>query len=123
MGYVTRVTGEFKIDPPLTTAEIREWDAYDEPEVKLRIEESSVLTEDGELIKRTAAALIPAWDEPYKAYDLEDDVQAFLDAFGRDRLSGYFECNGEEDGDLWRLHVIDGKPARIEPQIVWPSIP
>lgn len=124
MGYNTRVTGEMRIDPPLTAAEVREWEAINRhPDVKLRVEESTVIVDEGELIKRTAAALVPAWEEPFKAYSLEGDVQTFLNLFGVERLSGYFECSGEEDGDLWRLYIVDGKSTKVEPQIVWPNIP
>lgn len=123
MGYNTRVTGEMRIDPPLTAAEIREWEAVPDRDVKLSIQEETIIVDEGELTKRTAAALVPAWGEPFKAYGIVDHVQAFLTMFGGERLFGYFECSGEDDEDLWRLHVIDGKATKIEPQIVWPNIP
>jgi hypothetical protein len=127
MGYYTRVTGELVITPPLTAAEIRHWEAnvdIQQVNIRLKVAEETLQVEEGELTKRTAAAVLPWSEDRFKAYSVIEDVQAFLNMFGTGhQLTGWFDCAGEEDDDLWRLHVIDGKATKIEPQIVWPNIP
>ncbi|MFI5525026.1 DUF6205 family protein [Streptomyces platensis] len=127
MGYCTRVTGEFTITPPLTWSEIKDSPYLDGDahtgrlDVKLSIAEEQVDTKDGPLLRRSAAALVPAWDDSFKAYDLIDHVQDAIDSFPGHAFTGRLECEGEEAGDLWRVVIRDGRAVRIEPRIIWPE--
>jgi hypothetical protein len=128
MGYNTRIEGEITISPPLTFAEIEAsgldirdpWSS--ESNVRLRVDSREVKTDRGILTEKTAAALIPAMEDPFKAYRIVEDVQAFAAAFaGTHDLAGYFECVGDDDGDIWRLEVNGGRVRRIRAAILWPE--
>lgn len=129
MGYRTHVTGELNITPPLVWSEIRDTpfnasslDSYDGlMEVKLRIQEVRVETDEGSLIRKTASTLIGAFEEGYKAYHLVDHVQMAVDAFPGHTWTGRFDCEGEENGDLWRVVIRDGRAVKVTPRIVWPD--
>lgn len=131
MDYNTRVTGEIRIEPPLTYAEFKNspfiaGDSLIEGsiDVRLRVEEETVDTDEGQLVRKTASALIPKWEEPYRAYHLIEHVQRAIDVFtttGIHMFSGRLECEGEEQGDMWRVVIRDGRAVRVEPRIVWPD--
>lgn len=125
MGYYTRVTGELHIEPPLTWAEIKTVadSAFGDGclDVTLDIREDTVDTDEGPLILKTAPALVPSWDEEYKAYNLVAHVQQAIDAFPGHTFTGRLECEGEESGDLWRVVVRDGRAEKVTPRIVWPD--
>lgn len=127
MGYYTRVTGELQIEPPLNWAEIKDSEFAPERakrtdlDVQLEVVEESVDTAEGELIRRTAASLVVRWPDSFKAYNLVDHVQWAIDAFPGHTFTGRLECEGEENGDLWRVVIRDGRALRIEPRIVWPD--
>ncbi|WP_432051761.1 DUF6205 family protein [Streptomyces xiamenensis] len=124
MGYNTRITGEIKISPPLTNREIA-GSAFlpgtTDRDVRLVVEEVTVETDDGTLIRRTATALEPSWEEPYKAYHLMEHITEAMTTWPGHEFSGHLECSGEDAGDLWRVVVRDGRVERIEPRIVWPD--
>lgn len=129
MGYVTYVTGAFTISPPLSWPEFKgskfapdniahSW----EPSLILRVAEESVDTDDGPLLRRTATALVMREIDEYRAYGLLEEVQEAFDSFPGHTFSGRLECEGEENTDMWRVVVRDGRTAvRVEPQIVWPD--
>jgi hypothetical protein len=122
MGYNTSVSGEITITPPLTWNEIK-----DSPflgcdlDVALHVQEETVDTEDGTLTRKTATALVPAWEDSYKAYHLVEHVQRALDAFPGHTFTGRLECEGEDNTDIWRVIIRDGRAVKIEPRIVWPD--
>lgn len=128
MGYTTRVTGEFAIEPPLAWPEFKDSEfaphnitcSY-EPDLILRVAEESVDTPDGPLLKRTATALVMRQIEEYRAYHLLEQVQQAVDAFPGRTFAGRLECKGEEPGDLWRVVVHDGRATEVRPRIVWPD--
>lgn len=128
MGYTTRVTGEFALTPPLTWTEFKDSpfaphnieDAFN-PSLILRVDEDSVDTDEGPLLRRTATALAMREIDEYRAYGLLDEVQAAVDAFPGREWSGRLECEGEENTDIWRVVIRDGRAVRIEPRIVWPD--
>jgi hypothetical protein len=123
MGYNTSVTGEIDIEPPLTWAEFKNspFADGDELDVKLRIETETVDTDDGPLMRKTASALIPSWEDSYKAYHLAEHVQRAIDVFPGHTFTGRLDCEGEENTDLWRVIIRDGRAKEIRPQIVWPD--
>ena len=128
MGYYTRVTGELHIEPPLTWPEFKDSrflpgspndnGNYD---VQLRADEETVDTDEGQLVRKTASVLLPRWDDSFKAYNLIEHVQAVIDAFPGRTFTGRLECEGEDNTDMWRLIVRDGRAVRVEPRIVWPD--
>lgn len=127
MGYVTHVKGEFSISPPLTWTEIKDT-AYapdanitERPDLFLRIDEESVDTAEGTLTRRSAAALVMREIDEYRAYDLLEQVQRAVDAFPGHRWSGRLDCEGQENTDMWRVVIRDGKAQKVEPRIVWPD--
>ena len=119
MSYVTRVEGQINIEPALTWVEIKasqfRADGYD---VRLDIEETTVDTDEGTLTIQRAAALIPTYDGPYRAYDLVEHVQAAIDEHPDRSFTGHLECTGE-DGALSRVAIRDRTARRITPRIVW----
>lgn len=130
MGYTTRVTGEFAITPPLTWTEFRDSsfaphnieDSY-EPSLILRVDEDTVDTDEGPLLRRTATALVMRDIDEYRAHGLLDEVQAAIDAFPGHEWSGRLDCEGDRNGDMWRVLVRNGRAVKVEPRIVWPDEP
>ena len=128
MGYTTRVDGEFTIEPPLTWQEFKDSrfaphnieNSYT-PSLILRVDEDSVDTEEGPLLRRTATALVMREIDEYRAYSLLDEVQEAVDAFPGRTWTGRLDCEGEENSDMWRVYVRDGKAVKVEPRIVWPD--
>jgi hypothetical protein len=129
MGYYTTVTGEIAITPPLTWREFKDSpfnttciDSYDGlKEVKLRVVEEQVDTDEGPLLRKLAVALVPESDDSRKYYHLIENVQEAIDAFPGHTFTGRFDCEGEDTGDLWRLVIRDGFAERVEPRIIWPG--
>jgi hypothetical protein len=128
MGYITRFDGELVIDPPLTWTEIRDSEFSPDRfetnrlDVKIRVEEVAVDTDEGQVIRRSGVALIPAYEDEMRGYDIVEHVQRFIDTYSpAHSLTGRFDCEGEETGDLWRLEVHDGRAIRVRPRIVWPD--
>jgi uncharacterized protein DUF6205 len=128
MGYTTHVTGEFIVTPPLTWAEYKDsrfaphnisepW----EPSLILRVDEDTVDTDEGPLLRRTATALVMREISEYRAHGLVDEVQEAVDAFPGHGWSGRLDCEGEENTDIWRVAIRDGRAVRVEPRIVWPD--
>lgn len=130
MGYITHVKGEFAIEPPLSWNEIK--DSPFEPvrrgfygtvdiDLDLRVEETSVDTDEGTLVRRTGTALAMRQIDEYRARNLVEQVQRCLDLFPGHAFTGRLDCEGEENTDMWRVVVRDGRAVRIEPRIVWPD--
>jgi hypothetical protein len=128
MGYITHVTGEFTIEPPLTWPEFKDskfaphnakssWD----PSLLLRVDETTVDTAEGPLLRRTATALVMREIDEYRAHGLLDDVQEAVDSFPGHTFTGRLECEGEENTDLWRVVIRDGRAVKVTPRIVWPD--
>jgi hypothetical protein len=130
MGYITRVTGEFAITPPLTWDEIMgsrfhvvcpDLQYADGIDLGLRIHEESTETPEGTLIRRTAAALVMPEIDEYRAYTLIEQVQRVVDMFPAHDWTGRLDCEGEDNTDVWRVVIRDGRALKIEPRIVWPD--
>lgn len=125
MSYTTHVRGEFAITPPLTWNEFKDspfaedhWSASD---LVLRIDEESVDTEDGPLLRRTASVLAMREIDEYNSRNLLAQVQKAIDSFPGHAFTGRLECEGEENTDLWRVVIRNGRAVKVEPQIVWPE--
>jgi hypothetical protein len=128
VSYYTSVRGEISIEPPIPWGQIqhswllpdRAWSS--DKTVKFWIDEERVTTDDGVLIRKQATAILPVQEDPFRARDLEDHVNAILAEFGAGReFHGRFDCSGESDGDLWRLEIQDGRAVTVHARIVWPD--
>ncbi|MFE4718369.1 DUF6205 family protein [Streptomyces sp. NPDC056728] len=130
MSYTTHVRGEFTIEPPLTWNEIKA--SPFEPvgrgkcgtvdiDLDLRIEETSVDTDEGTLVRRTGTALVMREIDEYRERNLVAQVQQCIELFPGHTFTGRLECEGEENTDLWRVVIRDGRAVRVEPRIVWPD--
>lgn len=130
MGYITHVTGEFAIEPPLTWNEIKAspfepvgrgmYGAVD-IDLNLRVEETSVDTDEGTLVRRTAASLVMREIDEYRARDLVKQVQRCVDLFPGHTFTGRLDCEGQENTDLWRVVIRGGQAVKVEPRIIWPD--
>lgn len=123
MGYNTRVSGSIAIRPPISAAELRAHPEFTSEDASAHIETAQeiMLTDDGELTRISGVAIVPWGEDRFKAYDLVETVQAIVSAFPDRTYTGRFDCAGEDDGDLWRLKVQDGRAVEIRPRIVWPG--
>jgi hypothetical protein len=125
MSYITHVAGEFTITPPLTWPEFHDSpfasDDWRDTDLVLRVDEEQVNTDDGLLIRRTASALVMREIDEYNARNLIQQVQAAIDAFPGHTFTGRLDCEGEENTDIWRVVVRDGRAVKVEPRIVWPD--
>ena len=102
MGYYTKIEGNIYVRPAFTT------------------DQSDTFNEDStDLYVDAEGDLIPLWEEPSKYYGIVTEVQRLIDANPDRKFTGYFECYGEEPGDIWRL-VIKGRTAtKVKARIVW----
>lgn len=128
MSYTTHVIGGFTITPPLTWPEFENspfaphniTSSYD-PDIALRVTEEKVNTAEGPLMRRTATALVMREIDEYRERALVEHVQRAVTSFPGHEFSGYLECEGEENTDMWRVYVKDGRAVRVDPEIVWPE--
>jgi hypothetical protein len=128
MGYITRFDGELRIHPPMVWAEVRDSrfgpERFDKEhlDVKIRVEEVTVETDEGFETRRTGVALVPAYEDEMRGYNIVEHVQQFLDSnAGVHDLEDRLDCRGEETGDLWRLEIHDGRAVQVRPRILWPD--
>jgi len=126
MGYRTRVYGEIEIDPPVPWHVMRLNESLTKPDglscVVVEVDEHQVETDEGTLVKRVGARISAFQEDRFKASTLIEDVQAVVDALGRDRrYIGRLECEGEDAYDLWRVEVRDGVATKTQAQIHWPN--
>jgi hypothetical protein len=125
MSYTTHVRGEFTIEPPLTWPEFKDspfaTDDRRASDLVLRVDEQTIDTDDGPLLRRTATALVMREIDEYNSRNLLAQVQKAIDAFPGHAFTGRLDCEGEENTDLWRVVVRDGRAVKVEPRIVWPD--
>lgn len=128
MGYITHVTGEFTIEPPLSWPEFKDSPVAPDnitssysPSLILRVNEAPVDTDEGPLLRRTATALVMREIDEYRERGLVNEVQAAIDSFPGHTFTGRLDCEGQENTDMWRVVIRDGRAVRIEPRIVWPD--
>lgn len=128
MGYYTKFEGKITIDPPLTWREIKGSPYLPEAarksgtvDVMFRVQTSNEETDDGLIIRSWADAIVPLSDSQYKGYHIIETIEKLIKAFPEHTFSGRFDCEGETQGDIWRLVVRDGRIKRVEPRIIWPE--
>lgn len=138
MGYLSVVEGGLTFSRPLAWKEFRhlgkirhdgfELDAHDELDLDVVTARES--TDDGYREVITAEGVVPRWEEPYKAYDLVNQVRSLVNQLPADvHLSGYFEIKGDESGDIRRLYVrsdplsgpVESREViEVHPSLRWP---
>jgi len=131
LSYTTHVTGEFAIQPPLSWNEFKDSEFAPHnitsrltPDLVLRVAEDQVDTPDGPLLRRSATALVMREIDEYRADDLISQVQKAVAAFSPGHtFTGRLDCEGEDNADMWRVIVRQGRVTRVEPRIVWPDEP
>lgn len=128
MGYITSFDGELTIEPPIPWGEIK-----DSPflpsnarerggrDVMFRIEQHDRETPEGTLTVRRAVALVSTWEEEAHGYDIVQHVQEAVDAYPGHEFLGRMDCEGERNGDMWRLKVVNRVATRIDAVITWPE--
>ena len=129
MSNPTYIHGRIEINPPLTWAQIKDspflkanarsrglW-----PDAILDVTETTVDTDEGELTRREAVAIVPDEGTETSARTLLKDVQSIIDASPGHEFTGRFQCEGEENSDIWRVVIRDRRAVRINAQIVWPE--
>jgi hypothetical protein len=142
MGYYTRVDGEIVITPPLTATEMSEvgikpltgwprdrWIAVRERhgrevemDIAVRINVAEHANDERLLIKtHTGVALVPSWDDEYKAYSTKEDLQTLINSFPGHEFTGEMRMEGEDNLDVWKLQVKDNVVEAIYPTLVWPD--
>lgn len=144
MGYITNFSGELTITPPVPWSTIRnskflrenaanssgrgEW-----REVYLVVDEETVPTDEGDLVRKYATAIKATWEYEAKNYEIVTHLQMLLDEIGVDYargvgfvVTGHFDADGEESGDIWRLTVVKDSTGRniatvVKPKMFWPD--
>ena len=129
MGYYSRVTGSIRFLPPVTYGEVKDSGyvitarGQNYVDKDLELESFGPDSEDSDEIYK----IIPSSEDPYKAYDIVDNLEELVRLLGPDRrYEGYIEIVGEiiETGsnpDIYRLRVKDGKVEELQPKLVWPE--
>jgi hypothetical protein len=111
MGYQTSLSGGFTFDPPLSAVEYA-----NSPYLSFGDKGSWSF-------KLDQPDAIVASDEYAKHYDLEEDLQAFVNSLPDRTFAGFIGGEGEENWDVWRLYVVDRRITKVMPETVWPADP
>jgi hypothetical protein len=137
MGYESRLSGGFDIEPPITYREFITA-GYDEdqlvtPKLDLDVKggwgeiffvmnRERVKTDDGYKVA-VYSDRIECYEDSMKAYGLDDSIKHLQMTFTNDhKFSGSIRICGEEDGDIWRIRVQDNNTFVTEhPKLVWPD--
>jgi hypothetical protein len=126
MGYYSELKEEIYFDPPLTHKELQKLnpDFFVEnwkTDLKIAIEEYSVETEEGTLIKRTGIMLHDPMEESTKHYSFETemlDIAQKIDLSGG-RARGGIVFIGEDNNMSRHFFDKDGKYKWERARIVW----
>lgn len=124
MGYNTRVTGEITFAPPLTWSEIKadKFNLQGHYAVMINPRRDVTDTDTSQETVITADRLLPSWEEKSRYDELVEHVQKFIDVYGFGRtFTGYFDCVGEEQPDMWRVVIRDGTATVVRAVVLWPE--
>lgn len=134
MGYVTTFHGELTIEPPLTWPEIQSspsWEGHpthtdrgfarDFYGARLHVTEETVETDQGTLIRRQCTRVTIEGDE-LRADPVLNSLRRLAIDFGSTHtFVGSFLAEGEDNEDVWRVHIDGREVIRVEPIILWPG--
>lgn len=129
MSNPTWIHGRIEINPPLSWRQIKDSPylrsnarkAMRWPDAVFDVTETEFDTAEGLLTKCGAIAIIPDEGIETSARTLLEDVEAIVTAYPEHTFTGYFQCEGEENSDLWRVVIRDGHAERVDAMIVWPE--
>jgi hypothetical protein len=136
MGYYSRLSGGFDIEPPITYKEFLAAGYSEEalvtPKVDLDIQggygelfftinRERVKTDDGYTVAVWCDRIDP-YDDQLKAYGVNDTIKHLEAVFGPTHtFTGTVRIFGEEDGDIWRIRADGSKFITEHPKLVWPD--
>jgi hypothetical protein len=127
MSYHTYMWGEITIEPPIAWHLLKDSKYLPEntnehwTDLCFRVETETVETDRGPLTVIQAVA-IHSENEERRGDKAEAELADILQQFGEGRtFTGRIDAEGEENKDMWRLKVVDGKAAKFAPQIIWPE--
>lgn len=125
MGYISTLSGELVIEPPLKWSEYRDssWIQANATDLCVKLDEHTDTreTDEGTVIARTARAVVPRYSEG-KMHNLAADLRTVAKTWGDTHtFSGYLIRDGEESGDVER-YWIDGTTVKSEKAwLFWPD--
>lgn len=125
MGYESHWSGEIRITPPLTWADIKRGPGLQD--VTLRLDETVEETPTGQVRTVTANAITPISGGAYNGYDIETEIQAVVNAHPDHQFSGAIVGRPvDSDGTTFRYTVTKSaltnqRVVREVPRIVWPD--
>lgn len=119
MGYESHWTGEVRIEPPLSWAEIRAVKSPGMQDVKLRLVEDVEDTPTGQIRTVTAVAVQPA-TSVFNGYSIHEELQALVDAHKAHEFTGAIEARPlDPGGESWRYVIRDRQVVRQVARTVW----
>lgn len=122
MGYESHWTGQVRIEPALTWAEIKNDRSRGFQDLKLLLDEHTEDTLTGQTRIITASVIEPLTGGAYNGYDVEAELQSVIDAHPSHEFTGAIEARPLDPGGTpWR-YVVEGRTVvRQEPRTVWPG--
>jgi hypothetical protein len=124
VGYESHWSGEIRINPPLTWAEIKRGPGPQD--ITLRLDETVKDTPTRQVRTITANAITPISGGAYNGYDIDTEIQSVIDAHSTHQFTGAIVARTlDPDGTMFRF-AVDGsvgsqRVVRQEPRIVWPD--
>lgn len=128
MGYLSDVTGEITIEPPIPARRLSDSSfmlnvpGNEKVDVAFYVSESTEETDEGTLTRRLVTKILSRWTEAYKAYNLQEHLAAAVVRVMAEGsiCSGDLVRIGERPGDVERLTVhADGRVAAEKARLVW----
>lgn len=122
MGYESHWSGEIRITPPLTWAEIKSSRSPGLQDVRLRLDEQVEDTPTGQIRTVTSAAITPTSGSAYNGYAVGEELQAIVDAHPQHAFTGAIVARPlDPHGNPWRYVVLDRLVVRQEARLTWPD--
>lgn len=122
MGYESHWTGQVRIEPALTWAEIKNDRSRGFQDLKLLLDEHTEDTLTGQTRIITASVIEPLTGGAYNGYDVEAELQSVIDAHPSHEFTGTIEARPLDPGGTpWRYVVQGRMVVRQEPRTVWPG--
>lgn len=123
MGYLSTVTGRIAITPPIPLRDVALSAFINSSDVKYDIETAEEEVSEGTLVRRRVVAIVPFTDDRFTAYDL---VQHLTDAVREvavhgSECTGWLIRKGEQQGDIERLRIADGRVVVEKARLIWPD--
>lgn len=125
MSYESHWSGEIRITPPLTWAEIKRTPGAQD--VTLRMDERTEDTPTGQVRTVTSAAITPTSGGAYNGYDIDSEIQAIIDAHPDHHFSGAIVARpADPHGVPFRFTVTpsamtDQKVVKEFARMSWPD--